>query len=144
MTGEMKNVCTVDEITTEVEEIEEIKSLRTQLKSYRWSFLVATLIIILLFACIFQQKILANQTEKEAYLLSVVVTEYEDVLLFKYSITPNQIGLGNYREAWINNPCYETILPYYTKLSEILELLEEGIFPNEPTNNVIKGNLLAV
>lgn len=141
MTGEMKNVNEGLETTPE---IEEIKNLRSQLKSTRWNFFFTALALILLIACMFQQKILADQTEKEAYLLSVVVTEYEDILLFKYGTTPNHIGLGEYRDAWINNPCYETIFPYYTKLSEVVDMLEEGIFPDEPTNDGITGEMLTV
>lgn len=144
MIGEMRNVNESEETTPEFEEIAQIKNLQAQIKSYRWNLFFTALVLVLLLACMFQQRLLADQTEKEAYLLSVVVTEYEDILLYKYGTTPNHIGLGEYRDAWISNPCHETIFSYYTKLSEVVEMLEDGIFPDEPTNDDISGEMLAV
>lgn len=141
MMGELKNVNETVETTPEIEEIQYLKA---KLRSTRLTLLLTTLIIFLFVACTFQQRALVEQTEKEAYLLSVVITEYEDILLLKYETTPYLIGLGDYREAWINNPCRETAFSYYTKISEAVEMLEKGIFPDEPIGDGIKGNLLTV
>ncbi len=141
MMGELKNVNETVETTPE---IEEILYLKAKLKSTRSTLLFTTLILFLFVVFTFQQRALVEQREKEAYLLSVVVTEYEDFLFLKYETTPYLIGLGDYRDSWINNPCKETAFSYYKKISEAVEMLEKGIFPDEPIGDGIKGNLLTV
>ena len=126
----------------QVTENEEIQNLRKRLKSSHWNLFLVLLIVVSLAICMFQQNSLAKAKEKEAYLVSLVVTEYEDILLFKYQMLPEHIGLGEYREAWVNNPCYDTIFPYYEKLSEAVEQLENGTSPDSFFNERLMGSPL--
>ena len=118
-------------------ENEELLDLKKRLKSTRCHLFLALLIVAALIVCLFQQNSLAKVKEEEAYLLSLVVSEYEDILFFKYQILPEHIGLGEYKNAWTNNPCYDTIFPYYEKLSEAVNQLENGDLPDNSFNESI-------
>lgn len=62
--------------------------------------------------------------EQEAYVLSVGINLLEDNLLFGYGFTPQDLGLGELRKAWISNACYETAMPYYEALKEVWDYFE--------------------
>lgn len=135
MTGEFNSINTYPEEN-------EVLELKQRLKRAHWNILLTSLIIVFMLLCMFQQKNLAEKQQEEAYLVSLVVAEYEDILFFKYQLRPEHIGLEEYRNAWVNNPCDETIFPYYEKLAEIMELLENGTFPENSYNNELSEDPL--
>ena len=135
MTGEFNSINTYPEEN-------EVLELKQRLKRAHWNILLTSLIIVFMLLCMFQQKNLAEKQQEEAYLVSLVVAEYEDILFFKYQLRPEHIGLEEYRNAWVNNTCDETIFPYYEKLAEIMELLENGTFPENSYNNELSEDPL--
>lgn len=139
MTGELHNFN-----EQEMHETEEVQSLKFKLNRAYSNLILTVLIIAMLIGSMFLQNALANQTEKEAYLLSAIITEYESILFLKYHTTPNFIGLREYRDAWIDNPCYETTLAYYNKLSETVEQLENGTFPDNSYDVYLSKKILTV
>lgn len=80
-----------------------------------------------------QQKQLYELQTQEAYLISSLINSQEDSLLLKYKLFPEEVGLGELREAWKDNPCYKTSCAYSDALSKVLEYLEKGKTPFVPT-----------
>lgn len=100
-----------------------------------------TFFIIAMVICAFlaigylnQQKELYELQTHEAYLISSLIDSQENSLLLKYQLFPEQVGLGELRSAWKDNPCYETSHAYSDALSKVLEYLENGQTPFTPTD----------
>lgn len=104
-----------------------------EMKTMKQIVLGLLLIIAMLLGCFYMQHQIYEQETQEAYLMSVVVNLLEDRLLLEYGVLPRHVGLGNLRSAWIDNPCYETIKPYYQALDKLLNELENGKNPFEST-----------
>ena len=73
-----------------------------------------------------QYKQYSEAVEQQAYVLSVSINLLEDTLLFNYHVLPEDIGFEDLRSAWIDNPCYETAMPYYEALKTALDYFENG------------------
>lgn len=85
----------------------------------------------------YQYKQYCQAVTEEAYVVSVSINLLEDSLLFNYGIFPEEIGLGDLREAWISNPCYDTAMNYYQSLFEVYEHFEENAEPSQAFNFVL-------
>lgn len=88
-------------------------------------FLIAMLIMITVFmALLMWQNNQKNELEKqEAYLVSVMINLQEENLLLEYGFLPRDVGLGEIRSAWVENPCYETAHTYSDALKAVLDYL---------------------
>lgn len=88
-------------------------------------FLVIMLTVITVFmALIMWQNNQKNELEKqEAYLVSVMINLQEENLLLEYGFLPSDVGLGEIRSAWVENPCYETAHAYSDALEAVLDYL---------------------
>lgn len=90
------------------------------------------LLVVLLCIQLNQQKNYSNLVEHRAYVLSSGIDLMEDNLLFKYGLFPQDIGLNDLRDNWIDDPCYETSILYYQALKEVLAYLSSETV-SEPT-----------
>lgn len=97
------------------------------------------LLIVILVAVIVMQSVLmySNQREGElveqnAYLTCVLINMKEDHLLLKYNVFPEQVGLADYKNAWIENPCAETAEAYNAALEQLLNYLEDNTLREDP------------
>lgn len=88
-------------------------------------FLIAMFIMITVFmALLMWQNNQKNKLEKqEAYLISVMINLQEENLLLEYGFLPRDVGLGEIRSAWVENPCYETARAYSDALKVVLDYL---------------------
>ena len=88
-------------------------------------FLIAMFIMITVFmALLMWQNNQKNKLEKkEAYLVSVMINLQEENLLLEYGFLPRDVGLGEIRSAWVENPCYETARAYSDALKVVLDYL---------------------
>ena len=93
-------------------------------------FVMVILIIsvVMMGIYIFQMHQYTQVIEDHAYTLSSGIMVYEDSLLIRYGVFPEEVGLGPYRDAWIDCPCLETALDYYNALSDYFEFLD-GNYP---------------
>lgn len=91
-------------------------------------FIIGMLAIMLVMTAleIHQYKQYSEAVEQQAYVLSVSINLLEDTLLFNYQVLPEDIGFEDLRSAWIDNPCYETAMPYYEALKTALDYFENG------------------
>lgn len=69
--------------------------------------------------------------EEHAYASAALICLQEEHLLLKYGLIPSQVGLGDLRDAWIDNPCYETANTYTDALSEVIDKLEQKTTPQK-------------
>lgn len=88
-------------------------------------FLIVMFIMITVFmALLMWQNNQKNELEKqEAYLVSVMINLQEENLLLEYGFLPRDVGLGEIRSAWVENPCYETAHAYSDALEAVLDYL---------------------
>ena len=129
MNGESKLV--INENAIEDNQPEEKSCNET--KTMKQIVLALLLILAMLLGCFYIQHQIYEQETQEAYLMSVIVNLLEDRLLLEYGVLPRHVGLGDLRDAWIDNPCYETIKPYYQALDKLLNEFESGTNPFEST-----------
>ena len=89
---------------------------------------VVFLLIIIAFMAVYmgQLKQKCDLEKKEAYVLSVLINAQEDHLRLKYGAEPEDVGLGELRDAWAYNPCKETAQAYSDALQMVIEILSEG------------------
>ena len=71
---------------------------------------------------------------QEAYAICSLIDAQEDHLLLKYQVLPEHVGLGTLRDAWKDNPCYETSITYSDALDKVIKQLEENQKPFVPEN----------
>ena len=71
---------------------------------------------------------------QEAYTICSLIDAQEDHLLLKYQVLPEHVGLGTLRDAWKDNPCYETSITYSDALYKVIKQLEENQKPFVPGN----------
>ena len=75
--------------------------------------------------------------EEHAYVSAVMISLQEEHLVLKYGLLPSQVGLSQLRDAWIDNPCYETTVAYCDGLTRVIEELEKS--PEPTKDNYLKG-----
>lgn len=87
-------------------------------------------VVCLILCCIMMVGILhtqyqiSEQQEKELCLMAAIVDLWEDRLFLLYGKFPEEVGFGELKDAWIDNPCYDTLSPYYNALKEFFEAQE--------------------
>ena len=86
-------------------------------------------VILMMSVLMVQQNQYAKVKEDHAYASAVLICLQEEHLLIKYGLIPSQVGLSDLREAWIDNPCYETANTYTDALSEVIDKLEQKTTP---------------
>lgn len=67
--------------------------------------------------------------EEHAYVSAALISLQEEHLMLKYGVFPADVGLGALRDAWIDNPCYETTIAYCDGLTRVIEALEDADNP---------------
>ncbi len=81
-----------------------------------------------------QQKKLCELQIQEAYMTCSLIDAQEEHLLLKYQLLPEQVGLGELRNAWKDNPCYETSHAYSDALTLVIDALRKNETPFVPEN----------
>lgn len=114
----------------EHEQAEPKSNTQTVIHFSKLRIVLAVLIIIMAAILLYQHHEYHEVVEHQAYVVSTAINVLEDRLLLKYGYLPKDVGLGELREAWINNPCYETSYSYYESLSDVLDYLDEGTVPD--------------
>lgn len=89
---------------------------------------VVFLLIIIAFMAVHmgQLKQKYELEKEEAYVLSVLINAQEDHLRLKYGAEPEDVGLGELRDAWAYNPNKETAQTYSDALQMVIDILSEG------------------
>lgn len=67
-----------------------------------------------------------KQEVKISYLEGALISEYETTLSLMYSAKAENIGLGNFRQEWIDNPCHKTAEKYIEALKQACDELEKS------------------
>ncbi len=88
---------------------------------------VVFLLIIIVFMAMYmgQLKQKYELEKEEAYVLSVLINAQEDHLRLKFGATPEDVGLGELRDAWAYRPCKETAQAYSDALQMVIDVLSE-------------------
>lgn len=96
-------------------------------------FIISMLICaILIVGYLHQQKQLNDLKIQEAYTICNLIDSQEEHLLLKYHVLPEHVGLGTLRDAWKDNPCYDTCITYSDALGDVIEQLENNQKPFVP------------
>lgn len=95
-------------------------------------FITGFLILMLIMGGIyhFQYRQYAKTLEQQAYVISTAILLYEENLVYGYGVLPEDVGLGDFREAWIDDPCYDTAFAYYEALQDLFEYFENDSPPH--------------
>lgn len=88
---------------------------------------VVFLLIIIAFMAVYmgQLKQKYELEKEEAYVLSVLINAQENHLRLKYGVEPEDVGLGELRDAWAYNPNQETAQAYSDALQMVIDILNE-------------------
>ena len=89
-----------------------------------WIFLLVAIIVMQSVLLITEVQ-LGKKEEEKAYVTAVIIDLLEDQLLLKHGAFPDDVGLAEVRDAWIDNPSEETAEAYYQSLKSVLESLEK-------------------
>lgn len=88
---------------------------------------VVFLLFIIAFMAVYmgQLKQKYELEKEEAYVLSVLINAQENHLRLKYGAEPEDVGLGELRDAWAYNPNKETAQAYSDALQMVIDILSE-------------------
>lgn len=93
------------------------------------------ILLVLLAGRSWYQGLLMDVTEERDYNLSQVILLQEQQFLLKYGFFAEEVPiLAEYRDAWMDKPCYETALAYSKMLDRVLnieDVPEEELLPEE-------------
>jgi hypothetical protein len=112
----------------------ETQDYNVKKKTIRLSTAIIILLTMALLFCIItmhQKNVLNDINVQHAYTICSLIDSQEEHLFLKYHILPDQVGLGTLRDAWKENPCYETAITYSDALGAAIERLKTPLVPDE-------------
>ena len=104
--------------------VNSTQSLKRKIRNLRFAVVCLILCCIMMLGNVRLEHQISTQQEKEVCLMAVVVDLLEDRLFLLYGKFPEELGFGELRDAWIDDPCKETLEPYYNALEDFFKDIE--------------------